>query len=182
MPNWCTNNIIIQGSSEDVDFMLNAIKDEQDRSPISLNSIIKMPEALQGTAPQKDEEIAEENIKLYGHSDWYNWRVTNWGTKWDVQANIVYDRTMINLPGYRTVQISFDSAWSPPIEAINVMAKRFPNVKILHTFDERGVDFSGWRYYDSGEIADEVSLGTSFSSIAEVMSPDDVEAVFERFQ
>jgi hypothetical protein len=46
-------------------------------------------------------------------SDWLNWRISNWGTKWDI-----YDIRPVQL-GFDSseVKLSFCTAWSPPIEA-----------------------------------------------------------------
>jgi hypothetical protein len=42
----------------------------------------------------------------------YDWCVRNWGTKWDI-----YDVNHASLDG-DTLELSFMSAWSPPIEAL----------------------------------------------------------------
>ena len=42
----------------------------------------------------------------------YDWCVQNWGTKWDI-----YDVTYASLDG-DTLELSFMSAWSPPVEAL----------------------------------------------------------------
>ena len=51
-----------------------------------------------------------ENIKKYNFPQWYDWRVKNWGTKWNVEedVDIVYDK---NIDEY---DISFQTAWSVP--------------------------------------------------------------------
>lgn len=47
--------------------------------------------------------------------DWYDWRVDNWGTKWEVDChrNDYVDGTLT---------IGFDSAWGPPIFAFEQLA------------------------------------------------------------
>ena len=42
-------------------------------------------------------------------SGWYDWRIENWGTKWDVY-NATCDRMDAN-----TLVLNFYTAWSPPI-------------------------------------------------------------------
>jgi hypothetical protein len=42
-------------------------------------------------------------------SGWYDWRIENWGTKWDVY-NATCDRMDAN-----TLVLRFDTAWSPPM-------------------------------------------------------------------
>ncbi len=42
-------------------------------------------------------------------SGWYDWRIENWGTKWDIY-NATCDRMDAN-----TLVLNFYTAWSPPI-------------------------------------------------------------------
>jgi hypothetical protein len=44
---------------------------------------------------------------------WWNWRVANWGTKWEVSAEIVSHSVA---DGW--INLAFDSAWAPPLEAL----------------------------------------------------------------
>lgn len=48
-------------------------------------------------------KVCCENILKYGHVDWYDWRVYNWGTKWNACEEYVGDD-----------YISFQTAWSVP--------------------------------------------------------------------
>jgi hypothetical protein len=64
----------------------------------------------------EDKQAAHEaqmksNLEKYGYTDWYNWNIANWGTKWDFALDNL-ERQDPN-----TVSAAFDSAWSPPITA-----------------------------------------------------------------
>ncbi len=48
----------------------------------------------------------------YGYSTWYSFCVHEWGTKWDIGGEII-DCMMVD---ENAIVISFQSAWSPPIE------------------------------------------------------------------
>lgn len=40
-----------------------------------------------------DQQFAKriaENIRQYGHKDWYDWRMANWGCKWDVDPDCTF--------------------------------------------------------------------------------------------
>ena len=39
---------------------------------------------------------------------WYHWCIENWGTKWDA------DILGLEVQDYDTLEISFNTAWSPP--------------------------------------------------------------------
>lgn len=178
MPNWCSNTVMIQGSPEDVQEVLDTINVEG--TAFNFNAIIKMPDALQGTSsPEKDPAKVEENIRLYGAKDWYDWANMHWGTKWNVDAKIVYDQPGVMLPGNRTVRIEFESAWAPPMPVYQVLAARFPNTNIYITYDESGAGFSGWAMYKEGKCVRENEYNESFYSRQMYMDPS-VE-IFDEF-
>lgn len=56
-----------------------------------------------------DGEIAELKAK-YGASNWYDWQIAKWGTKWGAYETKVQELGGGGCP----VLISFQSAWSPP--------------------------------------------------------------------
>lgn len=151
MPNWCSNTVLIQGDHDSIQEVIDAL--EQDGRKFDFNAIIKMPDALVGgTAPERDIEKAEENIKLYGASDWYNWANENWGTKWNVDADRHDVDHTVMLNGLRTVTYTFETAWAPPTPVYEVLAARFPNTNIYACWDEPGVGFSGYVMYRDGKL------------------------------
>jgi len=64
-----------------------------------------------------------DNIKRFGHPSWYGWRCENWGTKWNA-----CDPELFELQGRSGVL--FDTAWSPPIELVRALGRRFPLIEI----------------------------------------------------
>lgn len=50
-----------------------------------------------------------EQIKKYGFANWYDWQVTNWGTKWNALDSQVKFSEESN-----TYEISFDTAYAVP--------------------------------------------------------------------
>lgn len=117
MPNWCSNIVNI---THDDPAMLVRAKEAFEKGRL-LQEFIPCPQALIDTEaayypdsdPRKAELEAREasNIEQHGYRNWYDWNVANWGTKWDIGseegAEIVGD----------VLQLSFESAWSPPCEA-----------------------------------------------------------------
>jgi len=177
MPNWCSNTLLLRGKEEDITRLLDTVADTD--TTLSLAKIIAVPEALKNaSSPNRDETSKEENIKLYGASDWYDFQTSRWGTKWDVNATITYD-SHLRTPGWqsrspeatRTVSMSFESAWAPPQPAIDMLAKQFPMVDIYLSYDEPGCDFSGYAMYSGGECVRTQDF-ESWSNIRHYIEPD----------
>lgn len=91
MPNWCANSVTLT---------------HQD--PAKIDAVVKA---------YGQGRLLEHVVPLPG-SEWnYNFCVNNWGTKWDVGGEHAdYTRLDPN-----TVELSFDSAWSPPCQAYEQM-------------------------------------------------------------
>ena len=69
---------------------------------------------------------------------WYNWRVQNWGTKWDCYT-LEMDDT--DLP--HGFEVTFETAWSPPEEVCSAIREQYPNVSISGFYDEPGCEIAG---------------------------------------
>lgn len=180
MPNWCSNVLIIQGEPDEVDKLLESVNDGS--TVFSLDKVITMPTALRGeSAPERDENKASTNLKLYGAKDWYDWSNMNWGTKWNVDAKITEDSgnsVLLNSP--RTVRIEFESAWSPPLPVYEVLAARWPNTNIYAAFDEPGADFAGYVMFTKGKAV-KASNFASPSNNMNYINPSTKEEVFYWF-
>jgi len=86
---------------------------------------------------------------------WYEWRVDNWGTKWDV-----YDSTCDRIDANALV-LSFLSAWSPPMP-------------IYEKLTDMGFDVTA-RYFDEGWMfIGEYNNGDDWVT-------DDVDSVVEHY-
>ena len=146
MPNWCWNHLEVSGDEiqlrEFVEKSTINIKENTDEifDKFSFNGTYPMPEDLnitKGTQTQDEKEQAMLNKARYGHTDWYDWRCEEWGTKWDAcEAHI--DHNDID---YFTV--SFETAWSPPIAWINNIMQDFPDLRFILEYEEPGMCFGG---------------------------------------
>ena len=115
MPNWCNNVATLRANKARIDTVVAGAAGDG-----VLNALIPVPEELRDTTAgsfgDADKQAALEaqeaaNLAKYGYKNWYDYCVNEWGTKWDlcdVQVNRVDDET---------VTLSFETAWSPPIEA-----------------------------------------------------------------
>lgn len=147
MPNWCSNYVEV--SHEDrakIVGLRRAFRKGQ-----MLNYVRPCPKELHDTvAGYLGDSYAEElnqfkqqlNIKYFGAKDWYEWQTSNWGTKWDCGERGGDSRVDTN-----SLQLNFESAWSPPIEAYNWMVEQ--GYKVRAFYYESGMCFAG--IYDNGD-------------------------------
>lgn len=71
-------------------------------------------------------------IDTYGHDDWYNWRVSNWGTKWtgDVaNTEHFHDNLLI---------VTYDTAWAPPTGIFTTLRANYEGLHIINGADIEG--------------------------------------------
>jgi hypothetical protein len=174
MPNHVTNELEFIGKPERVKELREKCKGKVD-SPFSFQSFYPMPVDLEGTTSPAnivaDEELKEwerklangelsefekdsrpitlsqhrELVKKYGTDNWYNWRINNWGTKWDCYS----------FRGDSENTIIFDTAWSTPIDALLELSRQFTDVAIhVRYADEDFGHNVGTYILEGGEIVD----------------------------
>lgn len=124
MPNWCTCELEIEGSEEDISKLL-----EQGKIPSKWSE--KSEFSLDNFIPTPSDSL-----------DSNSWHMENWGTKWDISPEIDNQGSF--------VQMKFDSAWSPPIEAFERISKLYPSIEFKLNFFEPGMDFCGVAKYHNG--------------------------------
>jgi hypothetical protein len=111
-----------------------------------LQEFIPVPQELKDTVAGflgNDDEQAlleaqmKSNREKYGHANWYDFCVNEWGTKWDVGGD---DGLMQKLDD-NTLQASFDSAWAPPTQAYEKLIEQGFHIKAY--YNEPGMGFCG---------------------------------------
>jgi hypothetical protein len=154
MPNWCNNNLTLQHEDP---AMIQRAKDALDRGEF-LAEFIPVPEQLQIVAGSvgdpveqaKLEADTKRNQEELGYSNWYDYCVNEWGTKWDVGDEGATDIH----PDGKMLHTYFDSAWSPPIAAYEKLTEMGFTVGAMYY--EGGMAYAGvWEdgvddYYDLG--------------------------------
>ncbi len=75
-----------------------------------------------------------DNIKQYGFSQWYDWSVEKWGTKWNVMEDIDVD---IDNEEYT---ITFNTAWSAPYGIIEEYSKLCSDEEFNWEFENEDYD------------------------------------------
>ena len=126
MPNHIRNIIRMDG----IDKLPLFSKNEWGQNYLDFEKIIPMPESER--------------------ANWYDWRIKNWGTKWNSYENVV------NMDS-----VEFLTAWSSPIPVITALSKVYPDkgIELIWADEDMGnntgfIQFSKgeevlWCYHDS---------------------------------
>ena len=137
MPNWCLNKLTIEHDDiETVNEFVEAYK-----SGSTIEHYLPTP---------KNEDGSLDD-------DWWDYRVNNWGTKWDIgsgkdESNGLHPTVVGN-----QATMSFDSAWAPPIGFYERLVEL--GFKVEASYFEPGMGFAGrWidgddQYYEGGREA-----------------------------
>lgn len=149
MPNWCNN--VVTFEHEDPEMIRRVVAGYTGNG--LLKEFLPIPDRLVNTMagsygandPRQAEleQREEENLRDFGYKNWYDWCVAEWGTKWDITAD-GNGEPALSEDG-RSVQFSFDSAWSPPLGAYEKLEELGFRVEAFYY--EPGCAFCG-RYAD----------------------------------
>lgn len=146
MPNWCNNTLRISGDKE----VISRIKDwyekhQSGKTELGLfGTFYPLPEELKNTqSPSREPNKAL--IEKYGVDNWYDFQTTNWGTKWDANEVCMAGETE------NGIRLSFDTAWSPPIQFYEKLSEDYPKLHIRASYYEPGMDYCGTFDSDCGE-------------------------------
>lgn len=85
-------------------------------------------------------------IEKYGANNWYDWTTENYGTKWDI-----YDQSDAWRVMPESIEIHFNSAWSPPTQGITTISKQFPNLQFYIAYADEGGFYIGYSEIHNGE-------------------------------
>jgi hypothetical protein len=170
MPNWVFNHLTVKGDSKDIDVVKAQLNSPYSREHNSWNpktqtldtatttysnpvfafwNIVR-PTDLYTYAQQSDPN-ADPKVPWSG-DNWYDWNIRNWGCKWDVAISDNEDFRDTSMDELKDggVQYNFDTAWSPPSEAIEKLSTQHPNLTFkLYYEEEQG--WGGEIEYTNGE-------------------------------
>ena len=116
-PNWCSNSLSL---SHDNPEMISRAKKAFEEGNF-FNEFVPLPE---------DQE-----------KNWYDWHLENWGSKWDIANGFIGLETPTGL------EVSFDTAWSPPIAFYKKMEDL--GFTVFASYREEGMGYIG--EYSNGE-------------------------------
>lgn len=170
MPNWCHNVVEIEGKDVVEKFKRNCSKvDEDGEYALDFDKVMPQPLWVVETLSYGSKEA----------HIWYEWRLDNWGTKWNA-CECVVDFTNDNTG----LVIAFDTAWNAPsIDLVREIMRATDAERVCHVFCEEGAEFYGSRVYtnnqfngiDCNEYESEDEAKKYFDFIFEDYNEDDDE-------
>lgn len=93
-------------------------------------------------------KAAWHNLQDYGAATWYDWCVSNWGTKWNAYG--------YNDIGYgNNDTLRFYTAWSAPHPILKKLSGMYPDLTFEHSWADEDIGHNcGWYSYKDGEQTD----------------------------
>jgi hypothetical protein len=173
MPNWCNNSIEIKGPKDKIEKLWQGATAEGEDGGL-LNSMVPMPKALNDTTsptpPDSEQPVVD------GFDNWYDWRVSNWGCKWDVGT----EGLEYTDHGDGTAEITgwFDSPWGPPLTALETYSEANEDVYIDEWYEEGGMDFAG--NWNSEEGVDDYLEGISDYAREKIKTGESGSSLYDR--
>lgn len=162
MPNYCRNEIKFECTRYELEAIFDYIREsltsytercvehaKQPNGPwriapkrriLDFNNIVPYPEALNREDEDFEKLGREELLAKYGSlenigKNGYNWRIKNWGTKWNVDESAYFDE--------RDNLLVFNTAWAPALKVVAELHKKFPTVTMYYEYYEKGTGFIG---------------------------------------
>ena len=98
-------------------------------------------------SPEQKAVVAaeESNLKKYGYKNWYDWCVSEWGTKWNAGGSDNADMQIdFDEDGDDSIALfQFDTAWAPALGVMQKLMDTHPELSIECRYHEPGVGFFG---------------------------------------
>jgi hypothetical protein len=189
MPNWCHNVLTVTGPEAEIASFAEkarptpALKRREYEDSLHLPEVAaqsleewfakhygRQPLTFEAFAPQPDDR------------EWRSWREEAWGTKWDAEfgdpgpaltapeGDVEASLDANGLVATPTVLVyRFETAWSPPTEAVAVMAEQHPALAFRLRYGEPGADYAGEATFSDGDLQDDVGL-----DVDEVLAPEEM--------
>ena len=143
MPNHCYQSVYLAGNPKEIDRLYKAVKEER-----LLDEVIPQPKDMfHGLLGDEERKMCEDK-KI---PNWYDWRLENWDTKWDI-CDVQITDEIAPLPSSDKFYFNFScwTAWSPPVPVWNKLHEQ--GIEFNVDFYDEGAAFEG--EYKDGQYKD----------------------------
>jgi len=184
MPNWCYNSVVISADTEaelhEFIQFANQTHTSRYRDVFKDNeevvneyakgvfwNFVTPPKEIRdeyfGEQPRYADKLpvsdpnwwAQVQEQRKSSNFWYDWNITNWGTKWDVELEPnQFDIDECNNGTYSFCW-TFETAWSPALPVYLAMSERFPNLTFDYEITEEANFFVGKLVFKNGLVKEE---------------------------
>lgn len=134
-----TSDIIPKMTPEQYEFLLHQLRIRQTTDlnalALEMHKVRKLHRSFHPDDPEQEQQDwnnvlqlgkqACSNAMVYGATTWYEWCISNWGTKWNVNQP---DSSLIEASG----SVWFETAWSAPIPILRQIVKQLADTQGLH--------------------------------------------------
>lgn len=194
MPNYCWNHLEVTGDEIQLrEFVEKSTINIKEGNEFTFNGTHPMPEEFNniktgactidgvrctkwietdGKSIPVTEEVLKELNEKYGADNWYDWSNTNWGTKWDACEPYISHNDIDYFA------VTFDTAWSPPVNWIGNIQQDFPDLRFELEYEEPGMGYGGRLVCEFDAIWDDDNWNIDLASDcceAEIFNIDDEE-------
>jgi hypothetical protein len=153
MPNWVENDLWVYGPEAELRKFREAVK--SDWGVLDFDQILPYPEEFwkddynHATIEVRHKESLWMDNKVVDgfNNGGYEWRLKNWGCKWNASKPEVYESK-----SGRYLLYTFDTPWSPPEPVIIEASRKFPRLKFRLRYYERAMGFQGKLVVKAGKI------------------------------
>ena len=160
MPNWVTNRIRIKGSKEVLEEILkkhvktieweDTTGAKRRDEKFDFNTIIPEPSKVEDCPEEYRLDLHTGSVEVSEERPWFNWyawRCSKWGTKWNA-----HDTQVCGEPEDGEIEIWFETAWSPTVAIYERFALMHPDVEIEAAYvEEQGPYYTGVFGFRNGE-------------------------------
>lgn len=108
------------------------------------------------------KEMSKRFQEEFGADNWYDWRIHNWGTKWNAYDQISEEGENV---------ITFDTAWSTPAYAMQKLAEKYPQLtfNVRYADEDFGHNVGEYTFEDGEETYENVPDGGSVDALRMAM-------------
>jgi len=140
MPNWTYSQLRISGEPK----QLNKFLKEIERTPLEAEAQRHYNDPTKFAF----DRIIPMPYEMWEGEKWYEWRIANWGTKWECSI----DYETIDQWESGEVFIEYRTAWSPPMPIMEAVVKKYPKLLFNWKFYEESYEFWGYFIGEKGEL------------------------------
>jgi len=102
-------------------------------------------------------EQGEKAEKETGFTNWYDWNITHWSTKWSPDVHEVL--VDVGEAGAKAT-VGYQTAWAPAEKLVRQLSKLYPDLVFVEAYLEEGMGFWGANTYVGGECAHQYCGGS----------------------